>query len=72
MGSNPSEEGSNPILTVQIPNERFNPSKTGSKRGFGAKKPLQDGFQVNKIGFGGSEDEKRGLRIGFERSGYGF
>src|SRR5216684_3075777 len=52
--------------------ERFNPSKTGSKRGFGAKKPFQDGFQVNRIGFGGSEDEKRGFKIGFERSGDGF
>src|SRR5216684_3400787 len=52
--------------------ERFNPSKTGSKRGFGAKKPFQDGFQVNKIGFGCSEDEKRGFKIGFERSGDGF
>ncbi len=50
----------------------FDPSKTGWKRGFGAKKRFQDGFQVNRTGFGGSEDEKRGLEIGFERSANGF
>ena len=69
----PFRRGSNPFLTVQIPNRKgFDPSKTGSKRGFEAGKHFEDGFQVIGIAFGGFEDGKRRSKTGFERSGDGF
>ena len=68
----PFRRGSNPSPTVQIPNRKgFDPSKTGSKRGFGARKRFEHGFQAVGTGLEPSEDGKRRFKTGFERSGDG-
>src|SRR5258708_39153391 len=46
-GIEPFRRGSNPSPTVQIPNRKgFDPSKPGSKRGFGASQRFEHGCQA--------------------------